>query len=222
MLQLPKYLVSGVALLLLLVTNAPAAEPEQSKVIPHLMDAAKVSRPRGSNQVDTVMLHFSSDVVAHPEDPYKVENVVAGFASAGVSAHYMIDRQGRAYQLVKEDRIASHAGRGVLPFPPYRTNNLNNFSIGIEMLNISDWQDMKLFMSKAAFDKVAKKDIGFTDAQYKSLNQLLADIHTRWPQVKLDRHHIIGHSDYAPGRRTDPGVLFDWKKIGLPAKITKD
>lgn len=37
----------------------------------------------------------------------------------------------------------------------------------------------------------------------------------------IDRRHIIGHSDYAPKRRRDPGVVFDWSRIGLPAAMPK-
>jgi N-acetyl-anhydromuramyl-L-alanine amidase AmpD len=200
-------------------TPLRAAEPV--KITEHLMDEAKVSRPRNGTQVDTVMLHFSSDVAAHPQDPYNVETNIAIFAKAGVSAHYLIDRQGTIYRLVKEQRVAYHAGKGVLPWPPYRTNTLNSSSIGIEMMNISTWEDMKMFVAKATWEKVAKKDIGFTDAQYQSLALLLADIRSRWPQIKFDRQHIIGHNTYAPKRRTDPGELFDWKRIGLPAEAPK-
>jgi N-acetyl-anhydromuramyl-L-alanine amidase AmpD len=38
----------------------------------------------------------------------------------------------------------------------------------------------------------------------------------------MDRRHIVAHSTYAPTRRTDPGEVFDWTKIGLPAELPKD
>jgi len=60
------------------------------------------------------------------------------------------------------------------------------------------------------------ENIGFTEKQYASLQALLAEIYARHPDVKPDRRHVVGHSDYAPGRRTDPGELFDWSKIDLP------
>jgi N-acetyl-anhydromuramyl-L-alanine amidase AmpD len=80
---------------------------------------------------------------------------------------------------------------------------------------------MKMFFGKAKYDQIAKSDIGYTDAEYRSLNLLLADIRRRRPEIPFDRHHIISHSDFAPKRRTDPGVLFDWTKIGLPATMPK-
>jgi N-acetyl-anhydromuramyl-L-alanine amidase AmpD len=205
------------ALLLTTLSNGVLAQDGPLKIVDHLM-SEKVSRPRGNRPVEYVMLHFSSDVVAHPEAPYDLDRVIATYGNAA-SANYLIDRDGNVFCLVKENRVAWHAGKGALPWPPYLTNNLNSYSIGIEMMNVSTWQDMKIFMPKATYDKVAKKDIGYTDAQYKSLNLLLAGIRGRWPQVKMDRHHIVAHSTYAPGRRSDPGELFDWTRIGLPAEL---
>ncbi len=203
-----------------LFAGSALAQTDGPKVINHLMDEARISRPRGTNTVDTIMLHFSSDVSAHPTDPYNLDRVIGTYGNSA-SAHYLIDRLGNIYRLVREERTAYHAGRGSLPWPPYRTNSLNNTSIGIEMMGISTWEDMKIFIPKATYDQVAKKDIGYTDAQYQSLNLLLADIRRRHPQILFDRHHIIGHSEYAPRRRTDPGVVFDWGRIGLPAALPK-
>ncbi len=205
----------------LLMACPAGAQTSQLPIINHLMDESKVSRSRGTNQVDTIMLHFSSDASAHPTDPYNVDRVIAIFAKATASAHYLIDRQGNIYRLVKEQRAAYHAGKGKLPWAPGRTN-LNDTSIGIEMLGISTWEDMTIIFPKETYDKIAKNDIGYTSAQYESLDRLLADIRGRWPLISLDRHHIISHSDYAPGRRTDPGVLFDWTKIGMPEEMPKN
>jgi len=153
---------SGVLIVAFLsMANAPA-QTESPRIIDHLMDQARVSRSRGTNQVDTIMLHFSSDVSAHPTDPYNLERVIGTYGNAA-SAHYLIDRQGNIYRLVKEERAAFHAGRGSLPWPPYHTNNLNGNSIGIEMMAISAWEDMKIFIPKATYDQVAQKDIGYTD-----------------------------------------------------------
>jgi N-acetyl-anhydromuramyl-L-alanine amidase AmpD len=44
----------------------------------------------------------------------------------------------------------------------------------------------------------------------------------RHPEVAPARTHIIGHDEYAPGRKTDPGELFDYTQIGLPAKPPAD
>ena len=205
----------------MLLASPAAAQTNHPAVIDRRMNEARYSRSRGTNEVDTIMLHFSSDALAHPEDPFNVERVINIFSNATASAHYLIDREGNIYRLISEKRAAYHAGKGVLPWPPYRTN-LNSASIGIEMLNVSAWEDMKIFLPQATYDKIPKADIGYTDAQYQALNWLLADIRQRWPLIPYDRHHIISHSDYAPRRRTDPGVLFDWTKIGLPATMPKN
>lgn len=168
--------------------------------------------------VDVIMLHFCSDVIANPDNPYQVTRIVDIFTSYGVSAHYLIDREGLVHRFVPEERVAHHAGKGHLDWMPDRHNNMNEYSIGIEMLNIGSWRDMKTFMKKEKYDAFAAKHpnlIGYTDAQYTALNQLLADIRSRHP-VPLDRRHIVGHEDYAgTARRTDPGDLFDWSRIGL-------
>jgi len=210
------------ALLLLAVFAANArAQTDQLRIIDHLMDESRVSSPRGNKPVEYVMLHFSSDASAHPEAPYDLDRVIATYGNKA-SANYLIDREGNVYRLVRENRAAWHAGKGALPWAPYHTNNLNACSIGIEMMGISTWNDMKIFFPKTTYDKIAKKDIGFTEAQYRAVNLLLADIRTRWPLVKMDRHHIVAHSTYAPARRTDPGEVFDWTKIGLPAELPKE
>jgi N-acetyl-anhydromuramyl-L-alanine amidase AmpD len=215
-----KKLNLGILALLAALATGVEAQTNQVKIIDHLMDESRISSPR-SKPVEYVMLHFSSDVVAHPEAPYDLDRVIATYGGKA-SANYLIDREGNVYRLVKENRVAWHAGKGVLPWAPYHTNTLNSYSIGIEMMSVSTWNDMKIFMSKAIYEKVAKKDIGYTDAQYKSVNLLLTDIRSRWPLVKMDRHNIIAHSTYAPGRRSDPGELFDWTRIGLPAELPKD
>jgi N-acetyl-anhydromuramyl-L-alanine amidase AmpD len=186
------------------------------KVINRLMGEAKYSRPRGSNAVvDTIMIHFTSDIAAHPEAPYDLDRCIKIFENYGVSAHYLIDRDGNVHRLVKEERAAFHAGKGVLPWHPYRTNTLNSFSIGIELLAIGTKEEMTKFVPVETFNKVAGKDIGFTDAQYAAVTRLIADIRGRWPGINPNRHHVIGHNEYAPQRRSDPGKLFDWRRIGL-------
>ncbi len=178
--------------------------------------AQKCSRPRtAGDDVSRIMLHFCSIAPEEPNNPYDLDKILALFENNGVSAHYIIHRNGQVYELVGEDRVAYHAGKGKLPFAPYFENSLNAHSIGIEMTAIGSEKDMMMFMSKERYAQIDKKHIGFTEAQYESLNWLLKDIISRYPAIKKDRQHIVGHEEYAPTRRTDPGELFDWKKIGL-------
>lgn len=66
---------------------------------------------------------------------------------------------------------------------------------------------------KEAYEAIDPNQVGFTEAQYNSLNALLNGIVQRYPQIKKDRNHIIGHDEYSVGRKTGPGSLFNWSKI---------
>ncbi|MCU0934019.1 MAG: 1,6-anhydro-N-acetylmuramyl-L-alanine amidase AmpD, partial [Thiobacillaceae bacterium] len=104
-----------------------------------------------------------------------------------VSAHFFIRRDGELVQFVPCVLRAWHAGAS-----SWRgRQRCNDFSIGVE-LEGSDEQP-------------------FTDAQYAVLNRLLA---------VLAGHYAIeglaGHADIAPGRKTDPGPHFDWKRVAWP------
>ncbi|MCE2572048.1 1,6-anhydro-N-acetylmuramyl-L-alanine amidase AmpD [Motilimonas eburnea] len=103
-----------------------------------------------------------------------------------VSAHALIRRDGELVQYVPLTKRAWHAG--VSSFQG--REKCNDFSIGIELEGTDD--------------------SAFTDAQYQTLTELTQAIMMRFPQITSDR--ITGHSDIAPGRKSDPGTGFDWKK----------
>ena len=92
---------------------------------------------------------------------------------------------------------------------------MNGHAIGIEIMGIGTPKEMEMFMQKADYQRIDKKHIGFTNEQYVAVNLLLKDLLIRYPAVKRNRKNIVGHDEYAPSRRTDPGSLFDWAKIGL-------
>jgi AmpD protein len=106
-----------------------------------------------------------------------------GLRELEVSSHFLIRRDGDLIQFVPCERRAWHAGASRWN----RRERCNDFSIGIE-LEGSD-------------------DLAFTDAQYTGLAQLTREIQGRYPI-----EDIVGHSDIAPGRKTDPGPLFDWAR----------
>lgn len=103
-----------------------------------------------------------------------------------VSAHLFIKRTGEVLQFVSFADRAWHAGKSCY----LGIDACNDYSIGIE-LEGSDTQT-------------------FTDAQYTSLTEAVSAIHNAYPQTK---HHLTGHSDIAPGRKTDPGEHFDWQRL---------
>ena len=162
-----------------------------------------------------VVVHFTSNAVHNPKNPYGVQEIRTIFSDYGVSAHYMVGRNGEIYDLVPENRVAYHAGKGNLPAFPHYQNQLNHYSIGIELLAIGTKEEMMTMMSDAVYQSIQPSNIGYTEAQYQALNQLIGDIVQRNPSITKDRSHIVGHDEYAPGRKTDPGSLFNWSKIGL-------
>ena len=162
--------------------------------------------------VSFVMLHFSSDVVRHPEHPFDLDEMVRVFADSGASVHYVIDREGTVWCFVPEDRVAWHAGKGTWKDDPSYTDRMSFYSIGIELLAIGSERDMEKYLSKEQYAEIAREHIGFTDKQYESLRELLTDLCGRYG-LPMDREHVIGHEEYAAGRKRDPGELFDWELV---------
>tara|TARA_B100000378_G_C18056346_1_gene414485 strand:- start:2402 stop:3130 length:729 start_codon:yes stop_codon:yes gene_type:complete len=131
-------------------------------------------------------------VVLHYTDMPDVEDAIAKMCDpdSGVSAHYCITRQGELVRLVDEEQRAWHAGVSY-----WRGNtDVNSSSIGIELDNPGHtW----------GYER-------FTEPQMETLCIMLADIMKRHD---IPRANIVGHSDVAPQRKTDPGELFDWARL---------
>ncbi len=160
-----------------------------------------------------VVIHFMSAVVSHPDDPYNINYIRSIFIENNISTHYLIDRKGLVYVCIPEARNAWHAGKGTWK---EFTDNMNSRSIGIELLGIGTYDEMKDYITKTDYKKIDSDSIGFTQAQYDSLNNLLNDIFVRNPKIIPDRNHVIGHCEYSP-QRSDPGTLFDWSKLTFAA-----
>jgi N-acetyl-anhydromuramyl-L-alanine amidase AmpD len=166
-----------------------------------------------SNIPTHIVLHFISNAAKNPENPYVYEELRNTFIEYDVSPHYIIDRSGKIYYLLPESRAAQHAGKGtVFGYPDYK-DHLNRYSIGIELMAIGTEKEMASIMSAEHYKKIRAEHIGYTNAQYEALDTLLEDIVSRHKQIKRDRQHIIGHNEYAPERKTDPGSLFDWSQV---------
>ncbi len=136
----------------------------------------------GTRKIDTIIIHSTYNPLGGGQ--YDFSKILAIYKKYKVSPHYLIERDGAIYRLVKENNIAYHAG--ISRVPDNRTN-VNNFSIGIEM--------------------IGNKIDGYTKAQYNSVKKLINQIKSEY-KIK----YILGHKDIAPGRKTDPWN-FDWKKI---------
>lgn len=108
--------------------------------------------------------------------------------AAEVSAHYLISEGGEVLALVPEELRAWHAGAGV-----WRGwDDINSRSIGIELANTGAEP--------------------FAGAQIRALEDLLAGAMARWD---IPAQGVIAHSDMSPGRKSDPGVRFDWRRLAL-------
>jgi len=90
------------------------------------------------------------------------------------------------YYAVDESKRAWHAG------------NWNSRSIGIEIVN------------------TGYRDMQYTDEQYASIKSLINDMASRWPSIKVDDAHVIGHYQATAEGKWDPSPNFDWARIGLP------
>lgn len=104
-----------------------------------------------------------------------------------VSAHVLIGRDGSVQQFVPFTQRAWHAGESCY----MEREACNDFSIGIELEGTDD--------------------TAFEDSQYQSLARLILSLENTYTSVSRER--ITGHSDIAPGRKTDPGTGFDWDKL---------
>ena len=105
-------------------------------------------------------------------------------AALRVSAHFLIRRDGQLLQFVACDRRAWHAGVSC-----WRgRERCNDFSIGVELEGCDDQP--------------------FEDIQYEKLRTLIPVLRQRYPLSD-----VVGHSDVAPGRKTDPGPCFDWSRV---------
>jgi N-acetyl-anhydromuramoyl-L-alanine amidase len=108
-------------------------------------------------------------------------------AGLRVSAHLLIRRDGEVVQFVSFSQRAWHAGKSSWQ----GREACNDYSIGIECEGTDE--------------------VPYEAAQYTALRDLLPKLLEAYPLIAKDR--IVGHSDVAPGRKTDPGPSFDWKQI---------
>ncbi len=108
----------------------------------------------------------------------------AAIATLRVSAHFLVRRDGELVQFVACGERAWHAGAS-----SWRgRERCNDFSIGVEVEGADDTP--------------------YTSAQYAMLTRLVRALVRRYPIAD-----IVGHSDIAPGRKTDPGPAFAWTRL---------
>lgn len=111
----------------------------------------------------------------------------ASLKNLEVSSHLFIRRTGEIIQFVPFQERAWHAG--VSSFEG--RENCNDYSVGIELEGTDT--------------------IPYTETQYQQLLGVIPQLQKNYPGIT--RQRIVGHSDIAPGRKTDPGPAFEWKRL---------
>jgi AmpD protein len=116
--------------------------------------------------------------------PPEADPYFAEVAALRVSSHLVIGRDGGVTQYVSFAQRAWHAGQS-----SYNGREAcNDFSIGVELEGTDE--------------------LAYEAAQYRALAEVVAALLEAYPTLSPDR--MVGHSDIAPGRKTDPGPAFDW------------
>ncbi len=154
-------------------------------------------RPAGS-EIELVVIHcislppgefggtYIADLFMNRLDP-RQHPYFRGIHALRVSAHVLIRRNGGIIQFVPFAARAWHAGMSCFR----GRKRCNDFSIGVEL--------------------EGEDETAYDECQYRRLLELLKVIRHHWPAIGTER--IVGHSDIAPGRKTDPGPAFDWLRL---------
>lgn len=162
--------------------------------VPYLASTHCDERPV-NEQIDMLVIHGISLPPGHFGGSH-IEHFFCGklnperhpyfltIATQRVSSHLLIKREGSVIQFVPFTKRAWHAG---VSFFQGR-ENCNDFSIGIELEGTDD----------LPYEKI----------QYQKLANIINVLMMTYPSITRDR--VVGHSDIAPGRKTDPGPNFDW------------
>ena len=147
---------------------------------------------------------LASVVVIHYTQTFSLQDALSILDTRKLSAHFILDKKGGIIQLVDTEEKAWHAGES-----SFRgRKNLNDFSIGIELVNPGFLKDETQW-SFGHRNHLGKNWANWPDSQIKSLCTLLT-----W----IKKNHsacadVVGHSDVSPGRKIDPGPTFPWGKV---------
>ncbi len=141
-------------------------------------------KTRNKRDIKFVIIHYTG-MQSEIESLKRLKN-----PASKVSSHYLINRKGKIYQLVKENKIAWHAGRSKWK----NFKNLNHNSIGIELVNKGH---------RFGYET-------FPKSQILSLINLCKKLKKKY---SIKKQCFLGHSDIAPLRKLDPGEKFPWMKL---------
>jgi len=175
---------------LIAAQNKPARQPAEArrKKLPKpkvIVMRSPHQNSRGGARIDTIVLH-------HTAGGGTAQDVGRQFQKPKpeVSSHYIVDKEGTIVQAVDDKARAFHAGKSVFK----GRQDVNDFSIGIELVNRGDGKDP------------------FTEKQYHALGKLVAYLQSEYG---IPRDRITGHKDVAlpRGRKTDPAANFSYARL---------
>ncbi len=143
---------------------------------------SKKKRPK--KQIVFVIIHYTG-MQSEIDSVKRLKN-----PDLEVSCHYIINRQGKITQMVRDKYVAWHAGKSKWK----NFKDLNKYSLGVELVNKGH---------KFGYQK-------FSNQQIKSLIKLCKKLKKKY---LIKKENFLGHSDIAPLRKIDPGEKFPWKEL---------
>ena len=143
-------------------------------------------KERSINSIKLIIIHYTG-MQSERESITKLCD-----PKSKVSSHLLINQKGKIYRLVKDNRVAWHAGKSC--WGKYK--NLNKNSIGIELVNKGH-------------------KFGYTVFKKKQISSLIKICESLKKKYKIKKKNVIGHSDIAPLRKVDPGEKFPWQKLAV-------
>ena len=144
------------------------------------------NKRRSNKSITLIILHYTG-MQSERESLKRLRN-----PKFQVSAHYLINRNGKIFKMVDERNIAWHAGKSMWK----KHKNLNQNSIGIELVNKGH---------RFGYQNFPKKQIVALISLCKKLKK----------KYKIKNSCFLGHSDIAPMRKIDPGEKFPWRYLSL-------
>ena len=141
-------------------------------------------KTRTISQIKFVIIHYTG-MQSEIESVKRLKN-----PKYKVSCHYLINRKGKIISMVNDNNIAWHAGKSKWK----KFTNLNNSSIGIELVNKGH-------------------EFGYQNFSTKQISCLIKLCKRLKKKYQIKKENFLGHSDIAPLRKIDPGEKFPWKKL---------
>ena len=146
-------------------------------------------KKRPLNSIKIIVIHYTG-MQSERESIERLCN-----PRAKVSSHFLINKNGKIYRLVKDNQVAWHAGKSC--WGKYK--NLNKNSIGIELVNKGH-------------------QFGYTNFNKKQISSLIKICNILIKKYKIKKRNVIGLSDISPSRKIDPGEKFPWKFLAKKIK----